>query len=83
VEVPDGMLDAVVAELLAAHGRRWRQEYAEHPERLPRAVEDLLVAVGLLRRRASGLWLTAVAARYAPDVVVHDAALALDPTEAR
>jgi uncharacterized protein (TIGR02678 family) len=83
VEVPDGMLDAVVAELHAAHGRRWRQEYAEHPERLPRAVEDLLVAVGLLRRRAGGLWLTAVATRYAPDVVVHDAALTFDPTEAR
>lgn len=82
VEVPAGMLAGVVAELLATHRRRWKQEYVEHPERLPGDVEDLLVATGLLRRSAGSLWLTAVASRYAPEVVVHDA-LPLDPTEER
>lgn len=74
VAVPSGMLDEIVASLLVAHGTRWRKEYADHPERLPRDVEDLLVAVGLLRRSEAGLRLTAVACRYTPELVVepHD-----------
>ncbi len=82
VPVPAGLLDEVVAALLARHGRRWRRDYVDHPERLPRDVEDLLVAVGLLRRAPGGaLHLTAVANRYAPEVVEPTDALALDITE--
>ncbi len=70
VPVPDGLLEEVVAGLQARHGPKWRQDYRDHPERLPRDVEELLVTVGLLRRGAGGeLALTAVANRYAPEVV--------------
>jgi uncharacterized protein (TIGR02678 family) len=70
VALPSGLIDEVVGELLARHGRRWRNEYVDHPERLPRDVEDLLLAMGLLRRSGDGgLRLAAVASRYAPDVV--------------
>ncbi len=85
VPVPDGLLDAVVAALLDEHGPRWRQEYVDHPERLARDVEDLLVAMGLLRPDpAGGLRLAAVAKRYAPEVVVgrgDDHPLRFDSTE--
>jgi uncharacterized protein (TIGR02678 family) len=66
--VPDGALGAVVHGLLARHGRRWRNEYVQHPERLVADVEDLLVAMRLLRRRDGALELSAVARRYAPAV---------------
>ena len=81
--VPDGLLDEVVAALLEAHGSRWKQEYVDHPERLPRDVEDLLVAMGLLRRSRDGeLRVTAVANRYVPEVAVTTPdALSLDPME--
>ena len=83
VPVPHGLLDEVVADLLAQHGQRWRNEYVEHPERLPRDVEDLLVAMGLLRRGPDGgLRLTAVANRYAPEVVVVPLAFSFEPMEA-
>ena len=83
VPVPKGMLEEVVAELLAEHGSKWRNEYVDHPERLPRDVEDLLVAMGLLRRGAEGeLRLTAVASRYAPEVVVVPLSFSFEPTEA-
>src|ERR687892_275084 len=73
VPVPEGLLDEVVAGLLERHRRRWKQDYVDHPERLPRDVEDLLVAMGLLRRSAGGeLRLAAVANRYAPEVVAPD-----------
>ena len=83
VPVPDGLLDEVVAALLEAHGSRWKQEYVDHPERLPRDVEDLLVAMGLLRRSRDGeLRVTAVANRYVPEVAVTTPdALSLDPME--
>jgi uncharacterized protein (TIGR02678 family) len=68
VAVPAGLLDELVAGLLEQHGRRWKQEYVDYPERLFRAVEDLLVAMGLLRRTAGGLRLAAIANRYAPEV---------------
>jgi uncharacterized protein (TIGR02678 family) len=70
VPVPDGLLDEVVGGLLHQHRRRWSQDYVDHPDRLPRDVEDLLVAMGLVRRSpGGGLQLTAVASRYAPEVV--------------
>jgi uncharacterized protein (TIGR02678 family) len=68
--VPPGLLEDVVADLLARHGHRWRRDYLDRPERLPADVEDLLVAMGLLRRSPDGrLSLTAVACRFAPEVV--------------
>ncbi|MDP9403238.1 MAG: TIGR02678 family protein [Actinomycetota bacterium] len=83
VAVPAGLLEEVVAELLERHGRRWKQDYMDHPERLTRDVEDLLVAMGLLRRGPGGdLRLAAIANRYAPEVVVAPAAFAFDPKEA-
>jgi hypothetical protein len=66
--VPDGAVAAIVDGLLARHGRRWRHDYVEHPDRLAADVEDLLVAMRLLRRRNEGLELAAVARRYAPAV---------------
>jgi uncharacterized protein (TIGR02678 family) len=68
VGVPDGLVGLVVAELQASHGARWSQEYRDHPERLHRDVEDLLVAMGLLRRGPEGLRLAAIANRYAPEL---------------
>ena len=48
------------------HHPRWKQEYVGHPERLAGDVEDLLLAMGLLRRGTDGhLRLAAVANRYA------------------
>ena len=82
VAVPDGMLDVVVAAVHERHGRRWKQDYLDHPGQLPRDVEDLLVAMGLLRREPGGqLHLTAVANRYAPEVVEIPATLAFDREE--
>ncbi|MGH9230085.1 MAG: TIGR02678 family protein [Acidimicrobiales bacterium] len=83
VPVPEGLLDEVVAELLGRHRQRWKQQYVDHPERLPRDVEDLLAAMGLLRRgpRRGELHLAAVANRYAAEVVEAPAALAFEPTE--
>lgn len=81
VAVPDGMLDEVVAEVHERHRRRWKQDYLDHPERLPRDVEDLLVAMGLLRRADGALHLAAVANRYAPEVVELPASLAFDAEE--
>lgn len=82
VTVPDGLLGDVVSELLERHRRRWKQDYVDHPERLPRDVEDLLVSMGLLRRGAGGeLRLAAVANRYAPEVVTDPDSLAFEPTE--
>jgi uncharacterized protein (TIGR02678 family) len=70
VTVPPGMLDEVVSALHGRHGSRWKQEYREQPSRLARDVEEVLVAVGLIRRTGSGeLRLAAVANRYAPEVV--------------
>ena len=68
VPVPAGLLDDVLAGLLERHGPRWKQDYLDHPERLFRDVEDLLVAMGLLRRTPGGLRLAAIANRYAPEV---------------
>ena len=80
--VPADLLAAVVAELHARHGRRWSQDYAGRPERLTRDVEELLVAMGLLRRSGDGqLRLSAVANRYAPDVVEVPATLDLETEE--
>ena len=69
VSLDDGALRATVAALLARHGRRWRNDYVEHPDRLLADVEDLLIAMRLLRRRDGALQLSALAHRYAPDVV--------------
>lgn len=78
VEVPLGLLRSTVEDLLAAHGRRWAKDATDHPERLVADVEDLLVDVGLLTRRADGtLRLRAVAARYLPETVEIEAAPAL------
>ena len=75
VGVPAGLLEEIVAGLLDRHGQKWRQDYRDHPERLPRDVEELLTAMGLLRRTPTGeLQLTAVANRYAPEVVEAPAA---------
>lgn len=82
VPVPNGLLDEVVAELLERHRQRWKQDYVDRPERLPRDVEDLLVAMGLLRRREGGeLRLAAVANRYAPEVVEAPGTLTFEPAE--
>jgi len=84
VAVPDGLLDEVVEELLNRHGARWKQDYLDRPERLARDVEDLLVAMGLLRRTSGGLRLAATSNRYAPQVEVPSAlafdALGPEPT---
>ena len=69
VLVPDGALEAIIDDLLARHGTRWRNDYVAQPDRLLADVEDLLVAMRLLRRRDGGLRLSAVASRYAPDLV--------------
>lgn len=83
VPVPHGMVAEVVGDLLGQHGQRWKNEYVDHPERLARDVEDLLVAMGLLRRGAQGgLHLTAVASRYAPEVVVVPLSFSFEPSEA-
>jgi uncharacterized protein (TIGR02678 family) len=68
VAVPDGLVGEVVAELQERHGPRWSKEYLGKPERLHRDVEDLLVAMGLLRRGPDGLRLAAIANRYAPEI---------------
>ncbi len=82
VPVPEGTLDEVVAALLAQHHPRWKQEYVGHPERLAGDVEDLLLAMGLLRRGTDGhLRLAAVANRYAPEVALVPLALAFDSRE--
>lgn len=84
VAVPAGMLDEVVAGLLEQHRTRWRRDYSDHPERLPRDVEDLLLAMGLLRRGEGGeLRLAATASRYAPEVeiVPPPATLPFEPLE--
>jgi uncharacterized protein (TIGR02678 family) len=67
--VPGGALAAIVGVLLERHGRRWRNDYVDHPDRLVADVEELLVAMRLLRRRSGALELSAVARRYAPDIV--------------
>jgi len=80
---PGGCGPRACPELLARHGPRWRAEYVDHPERLLRDVEDLLVAMGLVRRApGGGLRLTAVANRYAPEVVADPPAFSFEPTEA-
>ena len=80
--VPEQMLDEVVAAVHERHGRRWKQDYIDHPERLRPDVEDLLVSMGLLRRADDGgLRLTAVANRYAPEVFEPPATLAFDTEE--
>jgi uncharacterized protein (TIGR02678 family) len=73
VDVPDGLLEAVVAGLVDEHGRRWKRDYRDHPGLLARDVEDLLVDMGLLDRGGSTLRLRAVAARYAPDIDIVEA----------
>lgn len=67
--VPDGALADVVGALVERHGRRWRNEYVDHPGRLVADVEELLVAMRLLRRRGHSHELSAVANRYAPHLV--------------
>ncbi len=69
VVVPAGALSAIIGELLERHRSRWRNDYVDHPERLVADVEELLIAMRLLRRHGGGLELSAVACRYAPDVV--------------
>jgi uncharacterized protein (TIGR02678 family) len=79
VAVPDGLLDEVVAAVHERHARRWKQDYLDHPGRLARDVEDLLVSMGLLRRTDAGrLQLTAIANRYAPEVIEVPATLDFD-----
>jgi uncharacterized protein (TIGR02678 family) len=68
VPIPDSMLDDIVGALLANHPTWWSKDYVDHPERLPRDVEDLLVSMRLVRRGADGLRLSAIASRYAPHV---------------
>jgi uncharacterized protein (TIGR02678 family) len=82
VSVPLGLLDEIVGELLHQHGRRWRRDYSDRPDRLSADVEDLLVDVGLVRRDPDGgLRLAAIAARYDPAVVETAAILSLDDPE--
>lgn len=81
VPVPRGLLGHIVAALVGEHGRRWRRDSVERPDRLARDVEDLLVGVGLLRREADGgLRLAAIASRYVPDLIDADH-LTFDHTE--
>lgn len=82
IVVPDQVLDAIVAAVHERHGRRWKQDYLDHPDRLRPDVEDLLVSMGLLRRAGDGrLHLAAVANRYAPEVIETPPALAFDDEE--
>jgi uncharacterized protein (TIGR02678 family) len=69
VTVPPGSLPTIVEELLTRHGSRWRNDYVEQPARLVADVEELLVAMRLLRQRDGEFELSAVACRYAPDLV--------------
>ena len=72
--MPDGVIGAIVDW----SARPARPPVAQRLRRAPRAaaadVEDLLVAMRLLRRRDGGLELAAVARRYAPAVVEPPAA---------
>jgi Protein of unknown function (DUF2398) len=70
VRVPEGLLDEVVAELFATHPSWRTREYADRPDLLARDVEELLIDVGLLRRRGGAVRLASIASRYAPHVVV-------------
>lgn len=69
VTIPHDALRTVVTALLERHGRRWSNEYVDHPDRLVADVQDLLVAMRLLRHRDGAQQLSALAHRYAPDVV--------------
>lgn len=69
VAVADDALVTVVEALLERHARRWRRAYVEHPDRLVADVEELLASMRLMRRHDGVLQLSAVAHRYAPDVV--------------
>ena len=82
VAVPGEMMEDVVAGIHDRHGRRWRQEYIDRPDRLRPDVEDLLVSMGLLRRAGDGrLHLAAVANRYAPEVIEAPPNLTFDNEE--
>jgi uncharacterized protein (TIGR02678 family) len=74
VPVPAGMMEAVVAGLLAKHASRWAKDYTDRAERLLADVRDLLLSMGLLAEAADGtVALRAVAARYAPEAEVRPA----------
>jgi uncharacterized protein (TIGR02678 family) len=73
VAIPADMIDDITSDLLEQHPKWWSKDYVEHPERLPRDVVDLLVSMHLVRRVDTGadstsLRLSAIAARYAPDI---------------
>ncbi|MFE6923774.1 TIGR02678 family protein [Nocardia sp. NPDC057663] len=60
------LVDSVVSELLRAHGRAWRSEYAGAPRTLRDDAVELLVSLRLAETTPDMLTLHAAAARYRP-----------------
>jgi uncharacterized protein (TIGR02678 family) len=69
VALPAGALDAAVEHVADRYGHRFKQAYRDDRALLHREVVDLLVTVDLLREDDGILWLRAVAARFAPEVI--------------
>jgi uncharacterized protein (TIGR02678 family) len=70
VPLPAEALDKAVEQVADRYGHRFKQAYRDDRMLLRRDVEDLLTTVELLRADGDGaLWLRAVAARFAPEVV--------------
>jgi uncharacterized protein (TIGR02678 family) len=62
-------VDALLTELVAAHGRAWSKELREDLTGLRAAVLDLLTRMSLIWQGPDGRWeATPIAARYAPEV---------------
>lgn len=67
--IPDGRIEAVLAELVERHRKAWATRYTQSPELLCQDVTDLLRRMRLIDRSADGgLRLLPAAARYAPEV---------------
>ncbi|UGT54411.1 TIGR02678 family protein [Nocardia asteroides] len=60
------LVDSVVSDLLRAHGRAWRSEYAGAPRTLRDDAVELLVSLRLAQTTPDTLILHAAAARYRP-----------------
>jgi uncharacterized protein (TIGR02678 family) len=70
VAIPAGLVDRLLDSLTEQHGGAWAQHYRQSPATLRDEVIDLLARLRLITPGAEpGGWLlTAVAARYAPEV---------------
>ena len=71
VPIPDGLIDQLLNDLIDEHRRAWAQQFTDAPAAMRDEVVDLLAQLRLITpdAAAAGSWmLTAVAARYAPEV---------------